>query len=327
MSESQNTSKPDALARLSGRLLSPPGGRGRLAVFCFHQVLDALDPLRRGEPDTVLFERDADVIASVFNVLSLPDAIERMQAGTLPAKAASITFDDGYANNYSNAAPILESRGLTATFFITGGAIENGIMWNDLVIESVARRKSDFDTAAIAALDGDEIQELPDDRKVRTILDKLKYLPLDQRLDAATALYEANVGGEPPRLMMRPEQIADLAARRFDIGAHTINHPILKQLSPDESRKEIEHSRDWVAAVTGRVPESFAYPNGRPGVDFDDRTCKQVAHAGYSLAVSTEWGVASRKDDRFGVPRVGPWWRQGYSLASGFAKIYLRSYL
>ena len=327
MTDIQQDTKAGSLARLTGSILSPEGGRGRLAVFCFHQVLDAPDPLRKGEPDIAMFARDTDVIASAFKVLPLPEAVERMRDGSLPSRAAAITFDDGYANNQVNAAPILEERGLTATFFITGGAVEHGIMWNDLVIESVARSESRYDVGPVAELDAAAIAALPDDEKVRSILDKLKYMPLGERYQAAGALYAANVSGDPPRKMMLPEQVADLARRGFDIGAHTINHPILKLLSTDDSRAEIERSRDWVAGVTGRAPVSFAYPNGRPDIDFDENTCAQVEAAGYSLAVSTRWGVGSRKDNRFSVPRIGPWWRQGYSLASGFAKIYLRSYL
>ena len=120
-----------------GGLLSPRGARGRLAVFCYHQVLDAPDPYRAGEPTVEAFDSDVATISEAFSVLSFGDAVERLASGTLPRRAATITFDDGYENNHRLAAPVLEKHGTPATFFIAGGAVDDGVMWNDLAIESV----------------------------------------------------------------------------------------------------------------------------------------------------------------------------------------------
>src|SRR5262249_3137786 len=129
-----------SLARAVGRALSPAGRRGRLAVFSYHQVLERKDPLRPGEPDGAEFANDVATIARVFSVLPLRDAARRMRAGSLPANAACIPFDDGYANNSELAAPILEAAGVPATIFVAGGAVDTGVMWNDLIIEAVRRR-------------------------------------------------------------------------------------------------------------------------------------------------------------------------------------------
>ena len=72
--------------------------------------------------------------------------------------------------------------------------------------------------------------------------------------------------------MMTPETVRAFGRDGFDIGAHTVNHPILATQSADEARFEVQASRDWVARVTGAAPVSFAYPNGRPGRDYDDST-------------------------------------------------------
>ena len=53
-----------------------------------------------------------------FNVLSLDRAVAQLATGTLPERAAAITFDDGYADNATVALHQLRNRGLTATFFI-----------------------------------------------------------------------------------------------------------------------------------------------------------------------------------------------------------------
>jgi peptidoglycan/xylan/chitin deacetylase (PgdA/CDA1 family) len=296
-------------------------------VFTYHQVLDRRDPLRPDEPDAREFAADIELIARVFTVLPLAEAVRRLAAGALPARAACITFDDGYANNHEVAAPVLEAARVPATFFIACGAIDDGVMWNDLLIEAVARCGSephfealpDIDTRSLAMLRGADL--------VRALLNAMKYLPLELRIEGAKRFFEANAGEGSPRLMMSREQVADLARRGFDIGGHTVRHPILKTLPDAEARNEIEECSRWIEAVTGRKPATFAYPNGRPGRDFVPAHAAMVAAAGFETAVSTQWTLAHRGSDPYSVPRVGPWWRQGHSLVGGLARAQIGSYL
>ena len=139
------------LARAAGSVLSPVGARARLVVFCYHQVLEKHDPLRPGEPDEAQFLNDVELINSVFNVLPFTEAARQLNSGSLPRRSACITFDDGYANNFELAAPILQSVGVPATFFIAGGAVDTGVMWTDLVIESVAHSGSEEEKGDLAA--------------------------------------------------------------------------------------------------------------------------------------------------------------------------------
>lgn len=310
-----------------GALLSPSRGRGRLAVFCYHQVLSEKDPLRPSEPDRAEFQSDLELISRVFNVLPLPEAVAKLASGALPARAACITFDDGYANNHEIAAPLLERMGLPATFYIAGGAVDTGIMFNDLVIEGVRSRSSNW-----------ILDDLPDSGNgiarhgdpgtlVTQILGGLKYRPREERWKAADAFFRHNVGKEPPRLMMERSAVADLAQRGFDIGGHTLRHPILKELSLDEARSEIAGSHDWVKEVTGQSPSSFAYPNGIPGRDFGPEHADMARETGFTSAVSTCWGVAAPRCDAYSIPRIGPWWRLGGALTSGFLRAYAKTWL
>ncbi len=305
-----------------GRLLSPKGRRGRLAVFCYHQVLETVDPLRPDEPNREEFGIDLEVLASVFTVLPLAEGAQRMAAGTLPARAACITFDDGYANNHEFAAPMLERAGLPATFFVTGGAVDCGIMWNDLAIEAVARGGHRPVLASLPELEGEESEARADHELIRRILMLLKYRPPAQRWGAAERLFRDNVGGDPPRLMMDKALVADLAMRGFDIGGHTMNHPILKTLADEEAQADIEGGSRWIESVTGSRPNTFAYPNGKPGTDFAPRHANMVAAAGYDLAVSTEWSLGEISTDPYRIPRIGPWWRRRRALPLGFLRLY-----
>jgi peptidoglycan/xylan/chitin deacetylase (PgdA/CDA1 family) len=283
--------------------------------------------LRRGEPDAAQFANDIAIVDRVFSVLPLETAAARMSEGRLPARAACITFDDGYANNFELAAPILEKAGVPATFFVTGGALDTGVMWNDLVIEAVARRRGPLNLASTAGLEEAGLAgEALGVAFVLRLLERLKFLPVGERWAAAERLYRDNVDGDLPRLMMSREMVGSLARRGFDIGGHTLTHPILQVLGEAEARAEIDGCSRWIRDVTGRAPTSFAYPNGKPGRDFSAPHGKMAAEAGFTLAVSTEWKVAHRGTDVFNIPRVGPWWRLQRPLADGFLRVYLDSY-
>lgn len=57
-------------------------------------------------------------LARNFHVVPLEAQIEAMEMGKPLQRTASITFDDGYLDNYESAAPILKELGLPATFFV-----------------------------------------------------------------------------------------------------------------------------------------------------------------------------------------------------------------
>src|SRR5688572_19703615 len=109
--------------------LSPAGAHARLTVLIFHRVLPEADPLLPGEPDPLRFRAQMQWLKSSFNVLSLPKAVERLRSGSLPKRAAAVTFDDGYADNFTVALPILQETGISATFFIASGYLNGGRMW------------------------------------------------------------------------------------------------------------------------------------------------------------------------------------------------------
>lgn len=282
--------------------------RGRLSILIYHRVLAEPDPLQPEIIDAPRFARHMRWLRRAFRVLPLPDAVERLQRGDLPARAACITFDDGYADNAEIALPILEGLGLPATFFIASGFLDGGRMWNDTVIESLRRWPE-----ATLALPELGIGPLPmatlADRRaaLRQVLPAIKYLAPASRHEACLAL-ASTVGEERlPAPMMRSRQVAGLAAAGMTIGAHTRHHPILTRIAPEEARREIGGSRDDLEAITGAPVRCFAYPNGKPGKDYAREHVTLVRELGFTAAVSTAAGVAGPESDPLQLPRFTPW--------------------
>ena len=125
------------------RHLSPAGPKARLSILAFHRVLRESDPLFPEVPDTRRFARVLTWLKGWCNVLPLDKAVDRLSRGQLPERAAAITFDDGYADNYTEALPVLREHGMSATFFVATGFLDGGRMWNDTIIEAIRRTHHD----------------------------------------------------------------------------------------------------------------------------------------------------------------------------------------
>ncbi|HEX8606832.1 MAG TPA: hypothetical protein VF774_29590, partial [Pseudoduganella sp.] len=96
---------PAPLLEKSLLSLLSPGGRHGLSILIYHRVLPHKDPLFPSEVDAAEFSAQIGMLKSRFNVLPLLEAVRRAKDGTLPPRAAAITFDDGYADNAEVALP------------------------------------------------------------------------------------------------------------------------------------------------------------------------------------------------------------------------------
>jgi peptidoglycan/xylan/chitin deacetylase (PgdA/CDA1 family) len=308
------------LGKIMMRLLSPGGKRG-LSIFIYHRVLPHKDPLFPGEVDSADFDRDLRRIGAMFNVIPLIDALRHGTAGTLPPRAACITFDDGYADNAEFALPILQRHRLPATFFIATGFLNGGRMWNDSVIEMVRRAPDgvlDFSAFGSGAHPVTSVAQRQ--AAIKALIGQLKYLPMAERLVQVNRFVDA-VGVElPTNLMMTTAQVVQLRKAGMGIGAHTINHPILASISLETARAEIAQGKQALEAMIGENVPLFAYPNGKPGADYRAEHVALVKELGFEGAVSTAWGASKGSLDVFQLPRFSPWDRTVLRFAIRMAK-------
>jgi peptidoglycan/xylan/chitin deacetylase (PgdA/CDA1 family) len=109
------------------RALASRSLRGRALVVALHRVNDvnAGDGLTLGTTD---FDTYCRFFADHCDVVPLGEIVERLERGAALDRQVAITFDDGYRDNYENAAPVLARHGLPATFFVTTGFIETDVV-------------------------------------------------------------------------------------------------------------------------------------------------------------------------------------------------------
>lgn len=294
--------------RICAGLLSPAGHRGKLSVLMFHRVLPRVDPLFPGEADVRRFDETLCWVGKWFDVLPLGRAVEHLAAGTLPARALAITFDDGYADNHDVALPLLARHGFPATFFIAADFLDGGRMWNDTIIESVRRfdgETLDPDLPGVGQLDLSSIAARS--AAIERLLRELKHLPPAIRAAHTERIAKACRTALPDDLMMRSTQVRALRAAGMEIGAHTLSHPILAALDAPTAQREIEGGKELLEGLLQEPVELFAYPNGRPDRDYAAEHVEMVRAAGFKAAFSTAPGAADRASAIFELPRFTPW--------------------
>jgi len=279
----------------------------RMVVIAYHRVLYSKDALFPDIIDRFEFEEQIKILKKYFNVMRLDDAVVRLQHGTLPDATVCITFDDGYLDNYEVALPLLKKHCLPATFFVATGFIGNGMMWNDSIIElvrSIQSEKVDLSDIGLPVLD---VSSAANKRKaIDLILNSIKYDPFFERSKKIESLCEGFGWCNLIDMMMNEAQIRELSSAGMEIGAHTVNHPILSRVSDEDAEKEICDSKADLENILSHEVTSFAYPNGRYQQDFGDEHINIVKNVGFNCSVSTDWaGVAGNNVSMFRLPRVG----------------------
>ncbi len=272
----------------------------------------------------VSFEEQLDILKNERDMMLLEDFAGLFARGKLPASAAAITFDDGYACNALVAAPLLSKYGIPATFFLTTGMIgTNAVFWwdelADIIIESETRvqahvfirgRRFELPFAA-PKISGPKLMSWKATRRSReprtaaylAIWWALRPLSEAERRTALDAMWSASGRSPEPRpscRIMTPEEVCHLSTGLFRVAPHTMTHPALGGLTPTEQRCEISESRDACQAFGGQISQVFAYPYG----NFTPVTSDIVHELGFAAACSTRSRPVRSGDSRFELPRL-----------------------
>ena len=270
--------------------------RNRLTTLMYHRIADPAASDFRGLVPNVSatpegFAAHLDVVRQWFNVISLDVLIAWLQGETdLPPRAALITFDDGYRDNLTGALPALKARGLEAVIFVTSGKMgSTEPFWWDHAAHCIANSpRPQADLPLLGARDlGDRPSRIkltqewcsaasrrPADDMEATVAQLARQLDVEITPDTFAGLY------------MNWDEVRQMAANGFTIGAHTATHPPLSQVSLDRARREVTESRARIEAEIGQPVRAFAYPHGGTA-HFGEEHERMLTEEGFSVAFST----------------------------------------
>jgi len=291
------------------------GGVG--CILTLHHVRprrpDAFQPNRLLEITPQFLESLLKRLARArIDVISLDEMHQRFIDENYKRRFVVITFDDGYKDVKEYAYPLLKKYNLPFTMYIpTSFPDRLGEMWWT-ALEAVIARNSRigmvingkdqfFECGSVA-----EKYELYDAvygyiRSMKTE-DELRKFVRD-----LCATYSVDIAAFCRDLCMDWQELADMAADPLvTIGAHTVNHMMLKKLaSEDAARAEMEMSRSVLEAALGKRPAHLAYPVGDP-TSAGPREFRIAAELGFKTATTTRPGVLfkAHRNHLTALPRI-----------------------
>lgn len=307
---------------------------GRPVVLLYHRIGEtAADPWGLAV-SRQHFREHLEVLREYAHSVRLADLDDPRAVRSGPAVA--ITFDDGYADNLTEAFPLLQQFDWPATVFVTAGQIDSRheFWWDELERLLLSPRRLpaslsvEIGAEAIRWEPGDAHEYTPQDvahySAWRTwqdpptarhglylaLYDRLRPLSGEFRREVMDALWRW-AGAEPgnesraTHRAMSAKEVCELAESGLvDIGAHTLSHPCLATQPREAQREEVRGGKARLEEILGRPVTSFAYPFGRP-VDYGAEAVTIVREAGYARACAALPGRVLPKTDRFQIPRCG----------------------
>ena len=301
----------------------------RAVILMYHQVCDRKsDPWELAvHPDH--FHAQLDYLKKNFNVVPMAELADGITRHTLK-RTVAITFDDGFKDNYTNAAPLLDYHNLPATFYVATTAMkQEHVYWWD-ALQDVIFESEVLPVRFDMPINGAPVQfTFRSDRKLNSKIANqirawnyhlpipnervafymllwhhikpLTYAQQNRTLDAIRewAAHEAFINADAVTMSVREMQMLSENAL-FSIGAHSVHHAMLSQQTPIEQAYEVKESKNQIERWLGKPVNGFAYPYG----NYNSTTQILLKEAGFKYAVSTEQKAVTREDDPFALPRI-----------------------
>lgn len=285
-------------------------------IFLFHGVIEKQTHAVRNYTGkhihADLFKRCIRQLSAKGNPLTMDHVLEACRAqAPLPSKSFAVTFDDGFANNISVAAPILADHGVPATIYVTTGFIENnGMSWIDRIeyaVEQAPPQTLEVPWAKEAfalSSSGTRIAFLD------AVRGHVKNDPLCNANAFADGLcarlgVEGDIdGSDPLDRKMTWEQVRELHAHDlFTIGGHSHSHAILSFLSPAQLARELDTSLALLQSKAGVGPTHYSYPEGLAHC-YSQQVIDELKQRGVKCCPTAIAGVNHSGEDAFHLKRV-----------------------
>lgn len=284
--------------------------KGAVALM-YHSVADEsharwIDP--RDHVPSDIFEQQIAFLSKRKNVISLSELTSMLLKNKTPNNGTIvITFDDGYLDNLTVAAPVLDRYGLTATLFLPTGVIDRAeTQWVDVIYSVFKfRRKNELTWYQDIEVKFDLEDRKQESHCYRVVCNSLLSASAEKRKKYLNTLIDQLRPSElPPRLTMTWDDVNTLLTdyQCFQIGGHTIEHTDMTGIVEHDARQELRGCIQRIEEVTGMQPQNFSFPYGRT----NDRLRKIAAEVGFKSAFGGDGAdpVITKKTDIYALPRV-----------------------
>lgn len=216
---------------------------------------------------SALFEKDLDFLLKHYRPIDLFELIEiNKDKKSSSAKGyMHLSFDDGLSSCHDIIAPILQKKGIPATFFLNSAFIDNkALMFRykvSLCIESLSKIDSKL-RENILKKSKDFFEK--NDPALANYNESAK---LDELADLLQLDFDEYLREKKP--YMNTDQIQNLLNLGFSIGSHSVDHPLYSKISLEQQLTQTIQSQEFLEQKFGINYRVFAFPFTDYGVKKD----------------------------------------------------------
>ncbi len=275
--------------------------RRELRILAYHRIIDpnhAYDS-ENVSADLENFDWQMRYMRKNYDVISFQELKSIIESGdVLPKRCAMITFDDGFADNYFNAFPILKELGMPALFsVITSMVGTEEMFWFDRAACLVKRAQSG-QTLKFGSLSmrlDDNNRETHTACFLQFLKDQPDHIRREfiEQIDVQLAPLLPSSAELAPHFPLNWDQIRLMSDAGMEIGSHTHSHPILAKLPSEESIvSELSTSKSIIESHTDGPCLVVSYPEG---LDYaiDERVDRAAETSGFDFGLTSIRGVNS----------------------------------
>ena len=255
------------------------------------------------------------IIKSLFEPIHLSHWLElKDKSEQLPLRSCAITFDDGWADNYEFAFPILQELEIPATIFLVSDMIGSNLKFWPERLTSVLTQVAEKKPGQWSHPSLDWIKEshtsycftpvAPSAEQLSEIISAVKsYSDADihRRLDLIEDKLQLSIQ-ETPASLLNWQQVKTMCdSGLIEVGSHTCHHiRLTADLDESQLNSEVVGSKTTIEKQIGITVKTFCYPNG----DYSEQAETIVAQ-NYSGAVTTENGWNTSTSNNYKLKRIG----------------------
>ena len=257
-------------------------------IITFHEV-----------NDSVWFETVIKYLKTKYNIITSKQLYKFYYSGKPLKNACLITVDDGHSSSYDVIYPILKKYSVPAIFFVSPEIAKQENATNFWFQEI-----RDYDRKKLVDIIKMYSNNPDNPEKDYSVLIKNETVDNIWKVISKYQELYSVIRKEPQNMII--QQILQIDKEGLvEIGAHTLTHPLLAKETDIRAKKEIQSSVKQLEEILGHSILTFAYPNGRPILDFGEREKQFLRETSVKLAFSTYSHSFSLSNDAFAIPRYG----------------------